>query len=106
MPLVQQTFKIDQFQLKHSNDADALRRAIHAEYSRDLAAKLIEVMPYQLREKYEGELPSAVLTRDHHFTETWRWEAVVLTREQCAEILNLVNSKPEIFVRIRKILEE
>ena len=86
MPLIKQQFKIDMFQLKHTKDGEELRQAYFDDYARRLGAKLIEVIPYEKTEAFEGELPQAVLTKDHHFTETWGVEFVVLTREQWEQI--------------------
>ena len=86
MPLIKQQFKVDMFNLRYARDPEGLRQSHKDEAARALGAKLIEAIPYQLEEKFEGELPAATLTKDHHFTETWGVEFVVFTRKEIDDL--------------------
>lgn len=84
MPIIKQTFKVDLFQLKNSRDVESLLKSIKDGHARDLGLAIIEDFPYEkvVEDSYEGELPAAVLTKDHHFTETWEAYFCLLTAAQ------------------------
>lgn len=104
MPLLKQQFKIDLFNLKYAKDPEAIRESHKNHNARELGMKLIEQFPYTIVEKFEGELPHAVMTRDHQFTETWGVELVVLTREQWEQIEKIIGVGID-KARVLKILE-
>lgn len=84
MPIIRQSFKVDLFQLKHSRDAEALLKSIKDGHARDLGGAIIADFPYEKvkDESYEGELPTAVLTKDHNFVDTWEVEFCLFTMPQ------------------------
>lgn len=89
MSIRKQSFKVDLFQLKNARDAGALMDSIKAGHARDLGKAIIEEMPYERIEGFEGELPAAVLTKDHIFTETWGVEFMLLNKQQVAMLMDL-----------------
>jgi len=100
-------FKADLFQLKHSRDADALLDSLKIEAALVLGLELVKLFPYEKVQAFEGVLPEMSLNKDHEFTDTWKCEVVVITREQWGNILRRIahSSPPETYKYAREIGE-
>jgi hypothetical protein len=96
MPLVTTEYKVDLFQLKHTNNPVALLEALSNSAARSLGEEIVKNFPFLRdpdRSYPEGKaLPNVSFNKDHEYVDVYRSRFFLLTEEDHARLLEIVRN--------------